>query len=65
MTNFDISNITSMSGMFNECPELIEIKGLNKFNTSKVIDMSGMFQRCSKLTNLDLTNFDTSNVTDM
>ena len=65
LTYFDTSNIANMSGMFAECSELIEIKGINKFNTSKVNDMSGMFQKCSKLTNLDLTNFNTSNVTDM
>ena len=51
--------------MFNECNKLKEIKGLNKFNTSKVTSMSGMFQECNELENIDLTNFDADNVTNM
>ena len=35
------------------------------FDTSNVISMEGMFYDCRSLTELDLTNFDTSNVTDM
>ena len=50
--------------MFNECHELKEINGINKFNTSKVSTLNIMFQECNKLKNLDL-NFDTSQVTDM
>ena len=65
LTYFDTSNITNMQGMFANCSELKEIKGLNKFNTSKVTDMSAMFEKSGKLISLDLTNFDTSNVTDM
>ena len=63
--NFDTSNVTNMPSIFNECHELKEIKGINKFNTSKVTAMNGMFQECNKLTELELTNFDTSNVTEM
>ena len=63
-SNFNTSNVTDMSGMFNECHKLKEIKGINKFNTNKVETFSGMFQNCYQLINLDL-NFDTSNVTDM
>ena len=62
--NFDTSNVTDMAFMFNNCNELKEIKGINKFNTSKVTNMSGMFQECHKLKNLDI-NFDCSNTTDM
>ena len=53
-----------MGCMFNECHELKEIKGINKFDTSNVKNMKVMFQGCYKLLNLEL-NFDTSNVTDM
>ena len=44
-SNFDTSNVTDMSFMFNNCHKLKEIKGINKFNTNKVKDMSGMFQK--------------------
>ena len=48
--------------MFNNCKKLKEIKGLNKFITSKVIIMKAMFQDCNELVHLDLSNFNTSNV---
>ena len=54
-----------MGFMFNECHKLQEIKGINNFNTSKVINMSAMFQLCNELEYLNLSNFDTSNVTDI
>ena len=64
-TNFDTSNVTDMSYMFNECHKLKEIKGINKFITNKVTAMNSMFQECNELEYLDLSNFNTSNVTDM
>ena len=60
---FDTSNVTDMHGMFNGS-KATEIKGLNKFNTSKVTNMSQMFSY-SKMTILDLSDFDTSNVTNV
>ena len=54
-----------MGWMFNECKKLKEIKGINKFNTNKVNNMKAMFQLCNEIEYLDLSNFDTSNVTDM
>ena len=65
LTNFETSNATNMSFMFNQCHKLKEIKGINKFNTNKVTDMKVMFQECNELEYLDLSNFDTSNVTNM
>ena len=59
------SNVTDMRWMFTKCYKLKEIKGINKFITNKVTDMNTMFQKCYELEYLDLTNFDTSNVTDM
>ena len=64
-TDFDSSNITDISFMFNECHKLKEIKGMDKFNTSKVIDMNTMFQKCYELEYLDLTNFNSHIVTNM
>ena len=65
LSNFDTSNVTDMSFIFNGCFILKEIKGLKKFITNNVTNMSAMFKCCCKLKSLDLSNFDTSNVTDM
>ena len=50
--------------MFN-CPRLTSIEFGDGFNTLNVTDMRGMFQGCSKLTILDVSNFNTSNVVTM
>ena len=60
----DISNVTDMSCMFEDCTALTSLD-LSSFNTSSVTDMSYMFNRCSALTLLDLSSFDTSNVTNI
>jgi len=65
LSNFNTSNVTEMEYMFNFCRKLKEIKGINKFNTNKVTDMSAMLQECNELEYLDLSNFNTSNVTNM
>ena len=54
-----------MAFLFNNCNNLKEIKGLNNFITNKVTDIQSMFQSCFKLEYIDLSNFDTSNVTIM
>ena len=65
LTNFDTSNVTDMSFMFNQCHKLKEIKGINQFITKKVTNMRTMFQKCYEIEYLDLTNFNTSNVSKM
>ena len=65
LSNFDTSNVVNMALMFNKCKKLKEIKGLDKFNTSKVADMEGIFQYCAEMECLDLSNFDTSNTSNM
>ena len=47
LSNFNTENVTDMSGMFNDCNKLKEIKGINKFNTNKVTVMNTMFQACN------------------
>jgi len=37
-----------MQWMLNDCHELKEINGINKFNTSKVNKMGGISQKCYK-----------------
>lgn len=64
LSEFDVSNITNMKGMFGRCINLVDLN-LNNFNTFKVIDMERMFVGCANIKVLDLSGFDTSNVKDM
>ena len=50
---------------FSRMANLQTITGLNYLNTSDVTAMISMFNECGKLTNLELSNFNTSKVTDM
>ena len=65
LSNSDTSNVSNMQYLFKDCSKLKEIKGINLINTKKVVNIYGMFQSCSELQYLDLTNLDTSNVTNM
>lgn len=64
LDKLDMSEVTDMNSMFNQCYALSELD-LSSFNTSKVTDMGGMFSVCQALISLNLSSFDTSNVTDM
>ena len=64
LSNFDTSQVTSMSYMFSGMSKLTSLN-LSNFDTSRVTDMSNMFSGMSGLTNLNISNFNTSNVTDM
>ena len=55
--NLDISKVTNISFIFNECKKL---KGLNNFNTNNAIKMNSMFQECNELKYLNLSTFNTS-----
>ena len=57
--SFHRNNIDNMSAMFIRCYKLI----IQNFNSSNVTDMNSMFQDCHNLINLDLSKFDTKNVT--
>ena len=65
LSNWDTSNVTDMSNMFRDCMLLTELIGIENFNTSNVTNMQSMFYNCDLLTSLDLSNWDTSKVTDM
>ena len=65
LSNSNPSNVAKMKYMFSECKKLKEIKGLKLFKKNKVSDMSGIFSYCYKLKYLDLSDFDTSNTTNM
>ncbi|AYF99994.1 BspA family leucine-rich repeat surface protein [Lactococcus allomyrinae] len=62
--NFDTSNVTNMTSMFDYARNLTALD-LSDWNTSNVTDMHSMFQYATRLTALDLSDWNTSNVTDM
>ncbi|AVK63819.1 hypothetical protein C5Z26_06720 [Lactobacillus sp. CBA3606] len=63
-SNFDVSNVTSMSRMFFKDSALVSID-VSNWDTSNVTDMSDLFQDNSSLTSLDVSNWNTSKVTSM
>ena len=55
ISKWDVSNVTSMRGMFH----LSKFTGdVSKWNTKKVMDMSWMFADCWSILNLNLSSFD-------
>ena len=62
LTGIDTSKVTTLSFLFDGCERLADIKGLSDFNTSNVTDMTGMFAGMNAITELDISNFDTSKV---
>lgn len=65
-TNKDASKMFGrISSGNNYFEQLTEIDGLDLLDTSKTTNMSTMFQMCWKVKELDLSNFNTSNVTNM
>lgn len=65
--DIDMSNVTNMSFMFNQCSKLTSIDFGTNFiaNTSTVTNMANMYSNCTVLTDLDVSDFDTGSVTDM
>ena len=55
---------SNMESWFYGCVALTDIVGIDRIDTSEVTSMRYLFNRCN-LTTLDLSTFDTSNVTDM
>lgn len=50
---------------FDGCNYLERIDGLNTWDTSQVTSMVNLFNECASLTEIDVSSFDTSNVTNM
>ena len=65
LSSFDTIKVKDMNSMFSVNRNLENINFGNKFDTSNVTNMGSMFNTCSSLTSLDLSNFNTSQVTDM
>ena len=51
--------------LFYKFSNLEDVQKIENLNTIKVNNMEFMFYECSKITNIDLSTFDTSNVTSM
>ncbi|MCL2528426.1 MAG: BspA family leucine-rich repeat surface protein, partial [Defluviitaleaceae bacterium] len=55
----------SLRGLFAHLANVTEITGLNYLDTTAVTNMRGMFNGARSLAHLDVSTWDTSNVTDM
>ncbi len=62
-SNWDTSKVTTMRYLFNSCTNLTSITGLGSSNC--LTNMDSIFGHCSSLTEIDVSHFDTSNVTTM
>ena len=56
---------TTTARWFEGMAKLETVTGLEYLNTSNVTDMNSMFRRCNALKSLDVSRFDTRNVTNM
>ena len=65
ISTFNTENVTDMNKMFYNCNGLKSLTFPSTFKTDKVTNMSGMFGLATAITSLNLSNFNTSNVTDM
>lgn len=59
----DLTGISKMYNMFNNCSSLTTINNINSWNTSEIDDMSEMFSGCTNFN--QALSFDTSAVTNM
>ena len=60
----DLSNVTSLKGMFDGCGSLNSPFNINNWNVSNIDNISSMFRGCGSF-NQALSLWDTSNITDM
>ena len=62
MSVFRNCNITDSSSVFSTCNKLKTITNIGNLNISKADGISYLFYECNALTQLDLSNWDTSNI---
>ena len=65
LSSFNTANVTLMTRMFNGCSSLETITFGNNFTTGNVQGMWMMFRNCTSLTELDLSTFNISRVTQL
>ena len=61
VTGWETNSVTDMYGMFTDCNNLTEIKGISEWNTSKVTDMAALFMKCYALKSI-VSKWDTGSV---
>ena len=62
--NFDTSNTTTISQMFLQCTNLVNVD-VNTLDVSNVTIMNSVFYNCTKIEKLDFSTWNTSNVIQM
>lgn len=65
LSNFDSTSLTDMYGMFLGSEKIKKITFGEKFTASNVTTMQEAFYKCKNLKELDLSNFDTSSMTNL
>lgn len=65
LSMFDTSNVTDFGYMFSGDKVMSTLHLTDNFVTEKAKDISGIFNDCEKLSNLDLSKWNVSNVTSM
>lgn len=61
ISNWDLGEISILTGLFEDCRELQKIYGIENLDMSKITRISSMFNHCVSLTDLDLSKWDLSN----
>lgn len=63
LDTWDVSNVTSMKGFFYDCTNLKSIKGIENFKfNEKLKSLSQFFAFCDSLEEINVNNWDVSNV---
>ena len=64
LQNWDLSSMIKIAGTFQECRALTDddVAVLYNWDMTNVEDISWMFRGCTGLVNIDLSNWDTSNI---
>ena len=64
ISDWDVSNVTDMFGMFYQCNELKSAGDISDWDVSNVTNMRSMFYDCTYF-NQNISSWDVSSVTDM
>ncbi|MCR5201890.1 MAG: DUF285 domain-containing protein [Lachnospiraceae bacterium] len=65
LSNWKTDKLNNIQSCFNSCSNLKEIKGLNNLNVLNVTNMSYMFYNCHNIETLDISNWQTNNLSDI
>jgi surface protein len=66
ISKWDLSNVTSVYGIFYNCYALTSVAGLSKLVSNKVTNIDSIFSGCKSLTSVEgISEWDTSAVTDI